>query len=215
MQPTIYFSSAGGSSNPKGPRRSNGQRAPAGEDPDRDILELAAAGNRNTAIELLIRRHQRGVYRYCCEALHDVTLAEDIAQQVFIEAHRDLAGFGRRSTVRTWLFAIAHHRVLDASKARRRAKARIELDDTADAPDDSRAAGDRIDDDTLARTLIGCVGKLPESTRHAVVLRYQLEFTFEEMAVIFGEKAGTLQARVQRALKQLRRCIERRAGGAL
>jgi DNA-directed RNA polymerase specialized sigma24 family protein len=45
------------------------------------------------------------------------------------------------------------------------------------------------------------------------VLRYQQGFTFDELGAIFGEKPGTLQARVMRALPVLRACIEARTGG--
>jgi DNA-directed RNA polymerase specialized sigma24 family protein len=51
---------------------------------------------------------------------------------------------------------------------------------------------------------------LAEAARTAVLLHYQQGFTFEEMAVICGEKPGTLQARVARALKALRACVEAR-----
>ena len=179
-------------------------------DPDLDILEIVATGDLSAALKLMMRRHGRGVYRYCREALHDATLADDVHQQVFIEAHRDLATFARRSTLRTWLFAIARHRVLDAAKSRKRAEAHLEDDDTADTPDPSPPPADRLDEAVLGAALVACVGKLPERTRTALLLRYQQGFTFEEMAEICREKAGTLQARVTRALQVLRTCIEAR-----
>jgi RNA polymerase sigma-70 factor (ECF subfamily) len=49
----------------------------------------------------------------------------------------------------------------------------------------------------------------------AVVLRYQQGFSFEEMAEVLNEKAGTLQARVMRAMPILRKCIEVTTGGAV
>ena len=180
------------------------------EDPDRDILQVVTAGDLRTALSLLMRRHGRGVYRFCREALHDATLADDVHQQVFMHAHRDLATFAGRSTLRTWLFAIARHRVLDAAKSRTRAEAHIEDDDTADTPDPSPLPWELIDEALLGTALVACVGELPERTREAVLLRYQQGFTFEEMAEICREKAGTLQARVTRALHTLRTCIEAR-----
>jgi len=185
------------------------------DDPDRDIIELIVTGDQGAALRLLMKRHGRGVYRYCREALRDPTLAEDVQQQVFIEAHRDLLTFAGRSTVRTWLFAIARHRVLDAAKSRRRADAHIEDNAAADAQDPTPLPDDRIDDAQVSFALVGCVGKLSERSRTAVLLRYQQGFTFEEMAEICGERAGTLQARVMRALPILRACIEKRTGGRL
>lgn len=185
------------------------------EDPDRDIVNLVSAGNLDAALRTLMRRHGTAVFRYCREELRDATLADDVHQHVFIQAHRDLLRFAGRSTVRTWLFAIARHRVLDAAKARRRAQAHIEDDDTADPTDLTPAAGEQIDDVRLREALVACVDKLGDHMRTAVLLRYQQGFTFEEMAEVCGEKPGTLQARVVRALPRLRACIEARTKGRL
>jgi RNA polymerase sigma-70 factor (ECF subfamily) len=184
-----------------------------GEDPDQDIIALIERGERAAALTSLMRRHGVAVYRYCREELHDRTLADDVHQQIFIQAHRDLDRFAARSTLRTWLFAIARHRVLDAAKSRRRAQAHIEEDDTADTPDPSPPPGERLDEARLQHALIECLRTLGEHVRATLVLRYQQGFTFEELGAVFGEKPGTLQARVMRALPLLRACIETRTGG--
>ena len=174
-------------------------------DADRDVVALVARGEVRAALCVVMARHGAAVYRYCCGALHDAALAEDVQQQVFIEAYRDLPRFSGRSTVRTWLFAIARHRVLDAAKARSRAHARVELDSFADAPDPCAAPGE---------LLAACIDELDENVRTALLLRYQQGFTFEQMAEICGEKPGTLQVRVARALPILRARMRLRSGGA-
>lgn len=184
-------------------------------DPDQDIIALIQRGERAAALTSLMRRHGVAVYRYCREELHDRTLADDVHQQIFIQAHRDLDRFAARSTLRTWLFAIARHRVLDAAKSRRRAQAHIEEDDTADTPDPSPPPGERLDEARLQHALIDCLRKLGDHVRSTLVLRYQQALTFEELGAVFGEKPGTLQARVMRALPVLRSCIEARTGGKL
>jgi RNA polymerase sigma-70 factor (ECF subfamily) len=176
-------------------------------DPDRDLLEILRAGEPTRALELLMQRHGRAVYRYCRHALHDATLADDTHQHVFIQAHRDLPSFRGGSTVRTWLFAIARHRVLDAAKSRDRTNAHFEDDDSADIPDPRPPPDEQIDEAALITALSGCLAELPERSRTAVVLRHLIGFTYEEMAVICGERPGTLQARVTRALAALRACI--------
>jgi RNA polymerase sigma-70 factor, ECF subfamily len=204
-----------------GPRAKLRAGAPHTDDPDRDVvalIECAGAGHdpdaeRTRALELLIRRHGAAVYRFCRQQLRDAVLAEDLHQQIFSEACRDLTTFSGRSTLRTWLFAIARYRVLDAAKARRRARAYFEEDDMADAPDPTPQPGQRIDDARLFDALVECVSLLDEHTRTIVLLRYQQGFTFEEISEICKEKPGTLQARVTRALPRLRRCIEARTGG--
>jgi RNA polymerase sigma-70 factor (ECF subfamily) len=189
---------------------------PRDDDPDGDIVRLIPRtrdADRTAALRLLMHRHGAAVYRFCREELHDATLADDIHQQIFIEAHRDLRRFGGRSTLRTWLFGIARHRVLDAAKARRRAEAHIEEDHTADGPDPTPPPGEQLDQARLAQALVRCLGELGGHVRSALLLRYQQGFSFEDMAEVCREKPGTLQARVTRALPVLRACIEARTEG--
>ena len=189
--------------------------ADSAQDSDSDVVALVANQDMTGALRCLMQRHGVSVFRYCREALRDAALAEDVHQQVFIAAFRDLPKFGGRSTLRTWLFGIARHRVLDAAKARRRARSHVGDDEAEGTPDDQPSAGERLDDARLQQALNECIDKLPLHVRSAVLLRFQQGFAFDDMAAVSGEKPGTLQAQVSRALPQLRRCIERRTGGSL
>jgi RNA polymerase sigma-70 factor (ECF subfamily) len=184
-------------------------------DPDSDVVALVANGDMTAALRRLMQRHGATVYRYCRETLRDPMLADDVQQQVFIEAHRDLPRFNGRSTVRTWLFAIARHRVLDAVKSRRRAQSHVEASDPGVVPDPRPSAGETIDDARLHEALRACLETLREQLRALLLLRFQQGFTFEEMAVVCSERPGTLQAKVTRVLPVLRECIENRIGGTL
>jgi RNA polymerase sigma factor (sigma-70 family) len=184
-------------------------------DDDESVMRLVAAGNHGGALRSLMDRYGSQLYRYCREALRDEALADDVHQRVFIEAHRDIEKFAGRSSLRTWLFAIARHRVLDATKSRRRAQAHLEDDETADVADPRPTPDQHIDDVRLREALADCLDQLGEHVRSAVLLRYQQGFSFEEMAGICDDKAGTLQARVTRALPKLRTCIETKTGGSL
>lgn len=181
-------------------------------DPDSDLIALIAAGDLEGALRGLMRRHGAAMYRYGCVALRDDALAEDVQQQVFIEAYRDLPRFGGRATLRTWLFAILRHRVLDAARVRSRTEAHLEATPAADVADPLPPAGELLDDAQLREALVACLDELDEPIRTALLLRFQQGFTFPEMAVICGEQAGTLQARVARALPVLRAAIRRRTG---
>jgi RNA polymerase sigma-70 factor (ECF subfamily) len=182
---------------------------------DSDLLGLVANGDMTGALRRLMQRHGTAVYRYCREALRDSTLADDVQQQVFLEAFRDFKTFHGRSSVRTWLFAIARHRVLDAAKSRRRAQSHIDAHDATGVPDPRPTPGECIDEVRLREALMACLDNLRDHVRTALLLRFQQGFTFEDMAEVCREKAGTLQAQVTRALPILRECIENRTGGSL
>ena len=86
--------------------------------------------------------------------------------------------------------------------------------DAGDAPDLGSSVVDAIDDRRLHEALVASLAELDEHVRTAVLLRYQQGFTFEEMAEVCGEKAGTLHARVTRAIQLLRAGIEAHLEGS-
>lgn len=182
-------------------------------DPDQDVVDLVRASKLEPALKVLMKRHGDAVYRYCRESLRDESLAEDVQQRVFVEVHRDLHRYAGRSTLRSWLFGIVRHRVLDAAKARRRHEAPIERRERPDLPDPAPSVEDRLDEARLNHALRRCLEEVGDHVREALLLRYQQGLTFDEMAGACGDKAGTLQARVSRALPVLRECIQRRTRG--
>lgn len=180
-------------------------------DPDQDILDLMEAGRANEAVKLMADRHGTRIYRHVTAELRNPSQADDVSARVFIEAHRDFAQFSRKSTLLAWLYAIARNRIKDALKSRKKSEARYASIDDVDPPDSASSPGDRLDDARVQKALSRCIDKLPTKIREAVGLRYQ-GFSYEEIAGMLSERAGTIQARVTRAFPLLRECIEKQAG---
>ena len=180
---------------------------------DTDVHDALSVGDRRRALTLLMRRYGDAVFRYCCELIRDEAVAEDVHQQVFVEAYRDLPTFQHRSHLRTWLFGIARHRSLDAAKTGRRWQNRYKNESPDDVTDDTPPPAENIDQRRLVDALRHCLGELAPSSRSAVLLRFREGMSYEEMASMSSEKAGTLQQRVARSMPVLRRCVERRVGG--
>jgi RNA polymerase sigma-70 factor (ECF subfamily) len=184
-------------------------------EPSREAEALAAAGrgDRDTALRLLMREYGTPVWRYCRQMLGDADLAQEAQQMTFVQAYEGLPRFAGRSSLRTWLFGIAHHRCLDLLKStRRREKRFAPLEGVPDPPVPSAGAEDLLAARSRTRALERCLSELAPHVRTAVLLRFQQEVTYEEMARLEGDRPATLQARVVRALPVLRRCLER--GGA-
>jgi RNA polymerase sigma-70 factor (ECF subfamily) len=181
-------------------------------DRDSDIRTLVARGKLDAALCCLMRRYGTAIHRYCCVQLRDPVLAADVRQQVFIAAFRDLTTFSGRGTVRSWLFRIAFHRVIDAARVRTRSPACAPIGDAAEVADPRLLPDEACDDQRLRAALVAELAELPERTCSAILLRFQQGMSFEEMARIFGEKPGTLATRVSRAMPELRARIEARLG---
>jgi RNA polymerase sigma-70 factor, ECF subfamily len=181
---------------------------------DDDVLALLGDRDWDGALRLVMQRYGQDVFRFCCRMLRDSTLADDVHQQVFLAAYRDLRQFTGRSTVRSWLFGIARHRVLDAARSRaRRGVREVELDGVPEVSDPRPLAIDSLDERQLRGLLDEVLDALSEPARVALLLRYQQGLSFEEIAESCGENAAVLRMRVSRALRRLRVEIESRNVG--
>jgi len=190
--------------------------ATGGASPDADqaasvVVENDApssAGDRRAAIVELMRVHGDAVLGFCIRVVRDRDLAEEIRQQTFLEAFRDFDRFQGRSSRRAWLFGIASHRCLDAIRKRR--PGWIERDDDAliNRHDPGSGPREQLEHAQLTAALEECMKALSPEVRMTVLMRFQTELSYEELAVQLSTRADALQMRVTRALSRLRRCLE-------
>lgn len=178
-------------------------------DPERAALAALERGNLDDALVVLMRGYGTAVYRYCRQMVEDDDLAQEVQQMTFVQAHEGLARFGRRSSLKTWLFGIARHRCLDILKMHRRRHKRFgPIEEAPDVPEPVSSVEDRLSERSVARVLESCLRGLAPRVRTAVLLRYQQGLSYPEIARLSNEKAPALQVRVSRALPLLRRCLE-------
>lgn len=180
-------------------------------DPEQPIRDALDRGDVSSALTALMETYGDEVYRHCLHVMGDSDQATDVQQTVFVQAYRDLPRFGGRSSFRTWLYAIARHRSLDALKMRRRRRRRFVLGLPAlERPDPTPNAPERLDGQVRAQALSEALASLKPEVRIAVLLRYRENMSFEQMAEVCDERPATLQARVARALPKLRKVLENR-----
>ncbi len=185
------------------------QAAGAAPDPERAALAALDRRDADEALAILMRAYGTAVYRYCRQMVGDEHLAEEVHQMTFVQAHEGLARFGRRSSLRTWLFGIARHRCLDHLKMDRRRRKRFgPIEEVPDVPVPGGSVEDRLAEQSRAHALESCLRRLAPRARAAVLLRFQQGLSYPEIARLSNEKAPTLQVRVTRALPLLRRCLE-------
>jgi len=199
------------------PKRASGHDTPGAELVDRPVPDetqdanaLLARGDHKGAIAALMEAHGEAVFGFCSRVLRDSVLAEDVLQQVFLEAYRDIDRFQGRSSLRVWLFRIAAHRCQDAIRSRRRRDRVIDADDEAIArhADSVSTATELLERSDLLSALDECLKVLSDEVRMTVLLRFQSDTSYDEMSELLGARSNALHARVARALPVLRRCLE-------
>jgi RNA polymerase sigma-70 factor (ECF subfamily) len=148
-------------------------------------------------LERLFREHWPRAYRAAHLVTGDAAAAEDIAQEAFLAAVRNLDRFDRRRPFGPWLHRIVVNRAIDWTRARK-LRAEVELGDYLPA-----APAPERDGSALAR-----IAELPAEHRAVVVLRYVLEYTPGEIAELLDLPRGTVNSRLRRGLDSMKEAAE-------
>jgi RNA polymerase sigma-70 factor (ECF subfamily) len=152
----------------------------------------------------LVREHQAMVFSVCWHYLHDRDLAEDVAQEVFLGLHRNLAGIQSAAHAGNWLRKVAVQRAIDAGRRRFR-RPQVALADVAEP-----AAQPVVRDPMLGETLRRLIATLPEAPRMVMVLRYQEDLDPAEIGQVMDMPVATVKSHLQRSLALLREKLARR-----
>jgi RNA polymerase sigma-70 factor, ECF subfamily len=170
----------------------------AGSGADERAWIRGAKDGSTSAMEALFRHHWPRAYRAAYLVVHDSGAAEDIAQEAFLAAVRNLDRFDRRRPFGPWLHRIVVNRAIDWARARSlRREAGAALLETQPAPD----AGSN----PHARTLAEGLAELSPEHRAVIVLRHLLQYTPGEIAELLGVPRGTVNSRLRRGLDELAR----------
>ncbi len=102
------------------------------------LVESAREGNRLAFNQLMSNFHDC-LYNYIARMVHDPIEAEDITQEAFIKAYRNLPGFRGASTFQTWLYRIASNLIIDSFRRRKKRENTCSLDAPLDTEEGSMA----------------------------------------------------------------------------
>jgi RNA polymerase sigma-70 factor (ECF subfamily) len=157
------------------------------------------AGDWQPDFEQLIDEHQSMVFSLALRMTGDRGLAEEIAQDVFLELDRHLNKIESPLHALLWLRRVAMSRSSDALRRRRvrRIDQWVEIDEIHGAQAEERPS-------PLADRVERLLATVPEPQRAALVLRYQEDLTPEEIAAALGAPLATVKSHLHRGLKLLR-----------
>jgi RNA polymerase sigma-70 factor, ECF subfamily len=168
-----------------------------------------ALGGSQAAFEQIVRRYQRPVISLIVRMIGDPTQAEDLAQDTFVKAFRNLKSFDATRRLSSWLFRIAHNTTLDA--LRRLKPDVLELDALRDGDahrdPPAPAAPDPLEQAALGAALNRALLTLRPGYRAAIALRYDQQLPFDEIGQILGIPEVTARSYVHRARKELARSL--------
>jgi RNA polymerase sigma-70 factor (ECF subfamily) len=172
---------------------------------DESILNRIAAGDK-LAMRILFARHQVLIFRFVLRLLRDEAMAEDAVSEVFLHVWRQAGRFGARSSVSTWMLAIARNTAISALRSRKEAEWDAQSASfIIDVSDDPEVAFAKKDTGAVMRK---CVEHLSAEHREIIDLVYYHEQSIEEVAQIVGIPANTVKTRMFYARRHLRELLQ-------
>lgn len=163
-------------------------------DDELTALAMAAARGDRDALTELVRATQRDVMRFLAP-LTTYAEVEDLTQETFLRAVKALPTFQARSSVRTWLFAIARRVAADDVRKATRSPRQSPLPETLQPTD-----GRRFDEQQALQDLLHT---LPQDRREAFVATQIAGLSYAEAAEVCNCPVGTIRSRVARAREDL------------
>jgi RNA polymerase sigma-70 factor (ECF subfamily) len=182
--------------------------------PDAELAQRVAGGDRS-AFEVLMRRHNRTLFRAARAILRDHAEAEDALQEAYVQAYQAIGSWRGEAKLSTWLARIvANEALMRLRKHARRAEivplqssAALEgLDQIPDTDMDKtpERSAQRLE---MRRLLEANIDALPDDYRAVFVLRAVEEMSVEETAAVLGIPQATVRSRLFRARSLLREAL--------
>lgn len=176
---------------------------------DKDLIVQYIAGDER-AFEQLLRKYMTPLYGFVFQFVRDQSVAEDLTQEAFVRAWKNIRQFDQNKQFKTWLYAIAKNATYDYFKKKKSipfssfqneaGENTLEaVDDESPLPDELLERKDAVEE--LERVLL----RLPEIYRTLLLLAYKEDFSLMEIAEIFGISYNTVKSRHQRAIKALKK----------
>jgi len=177
---------------------------------DKALAKRILAGSQEACADLIGRYHAP-IYRLLVHLCRDAHVAEDLTQETFLAAWKNMGGFKAASSLNTWLHGIAYRKFIDAHRRNQRTVSTgsaipvEQLQSTVPDPYASALASDE------SRRLYEALGRLAPQDQDVIVLHYLQGLSYQELAQVLGHPTGTVKWRTREALQNLRRALEKRS----
>lgn len=183
---------------------------------DEELITDYLEGNEN-ALGVLVDRYLANTYNFAFQLTRDSQATEDIIQESFIKAWKNIRGWKKDSSFKTWLFAITRNTAIDYLRKRKdltlstfenEAGKNILTETLADENPGALLLLERAEDSLYVTNLLE---ELDPLYRDVINLRYEEDLTFKEIGEILKRPLHTIKSQHRRAIIALRRAITKTA----
>jgi RNA polymerase sigma-70 factor (ECF subfamily) len=175
------------------------------------LVEQARAGSR-TALEQLVGMFQGDIFRMAYYRTHSSMDAEDLTQEIFMQAFKNLSRLKTAERFRSWLFKIALNRIRDFNRKKRFRALFSTLDDTDKVDRSYAETGDRPAEalDNLMvkdfwKQIRLFTDKLPRMEKEVFMLRFMDHLSIKEISQVLRKNESTVKTHLYRSIKKFKK----------
>lgn len=169
--------------------------------PDDEQIKSIARGDRQLAMDLVVRRYGNRILQHATGILKSADEAIDICQEVFIKAMREPRFFNDDFKMKAWLFRVTSNMCFNRIRDKRRRRAILERNPPANISQASQNSD--VLDGERATNILSAIESLTEQHATILKLRYYHDLSYSEIAEHLNVKLGTVMSRLSRARKCL------------
>lgn len=180
---------------------------------DEQLIEAYLEGD-DSSLAVLVDRYVDDLYRFAFHMTRDAQASEDVAQESFIKAWKNIRKYRAGSNFKSWLFTIARNTAIDLL----RQKKEIALSSFENEQGENTLLAALADEGLLPDELLvraedtayvqALLAEINPAYRDVLTLRYEQDLTFEEIGKLLKRPLHTVKSQHRRALALLRRLIE-------
>jgi RNA polymerase sigma-70 factor (ECF subfamily) len=173
-----------------------------------DLIARVRSGE-TEAFQLIFDRYSRPVISFVYDMTNDRELSEELMQETFVRAYRNLGTLRGDAKLSTWLFGIAKNVARENLRSRQRASRKVELDDESvkELRDQKLTPDDFLINKELSGVIRDALARLDEDKRLVFALKIFQQQSYEEIAAITGFSIAKLKTDLHRARLEMRRLI--------
>ncbi len=183
--------------------------------PINEVGLLEAARRRDPqAFGQIFDLYANSLFKYAVRLCHDTAEADQIVGDVFAQLLEQLsAGKGPRTNLRSYLYQITYHVIVDHSRVSSRVAG---MDEALDLPDGMMSVASQVEEQELIQELQAAVAHgLTDEQQHVIMLRFVEGFSLQETAEITGKKVNAVSVLQNRAIAKLRQVLDKKFGAAI
>ncbi len=182
---------------------------------DESLMQCYAGGDMQ-AFDALYARHEMGVWRYVFRSVRIQAVADDLLQDVWFALARQAPNYQPTAKFKTWLFTLAHNRLVDYFRTHKQHES-LDADDDAESKDRSLNATlaansgfgplRRLESKEQALALIEAIEQLPQDQKEAFLMQAEAGLNVQDIAIATGVSFETAKSRLRYARSRLRELL--------